>query len=451
MASPKLEKRLKLKTEEDLKDKMKATAGADIPKVETTLQEVQSDELLGEDSGQLGQFEDAPVALEGSMDGLTTTAPTKPGADVGQVDTTTTTEAGLEELGPAEAAQLDRTDPYMDIVQGELSEGAIAEAATEELDVRGTVQYQLGELMGSLESGGPMPPWASPQVRKVNAIMQQRGLGASSMASAAMTTALMESGIQIAAKDADKYSAIQLQNLNNKQQTALQNAATIATMDTANLNARLQSEVTNAKAFLSIDLANLDNQQKSDTLTYQSQVEGLFKDAAEDNARKQFNAKNELQVEEFFAELGAQVATANANRAASMEQFNVSEANSMNQFNATVRNNRDQFNANMRFAVDQSNAVWRREVNTSNTALQNETNRINVQNEYNANQNALNNLWQAQRDNAQWNFTKGENALAREHDMAINAMNFANSNNLYSKKQKDDLAKNIGKWLGKLF
>jgi hypothetical protein len=412
MASPKLEKRLKLKTEEDLKDKMKATAGADIPKVETTLQEVQSDELLGEDSGQLGQFEDAPVALEGSMDGLTTTAPTKPGADVGQVDTTTTTEAGLEELGPAEAAQLDRTDPYMDIVQGELSEGAIAEAATEELDVRGTVQYQLGELMGSLESGGPMPPWASPQVRKVNAIMQQRGLGASSMASAAMTTALMESGIQIAAKDADKYSAIQLQNLNNKQQTALQNAATIATMDTANLNARLQSEVTNAKAFLSIDLANLDNQQKSDTLTYQSQVEGLFKDAAEDNARKQFNAKNELQVEEFFAELGAQVATANANRAASMEQFNVSEAN---------------------------------------TALQNETNRINVQNEYNANQNALNNLWQAQRDNAQWNFTKGENALAREHDMAINAMNFANSNNLYSKKQKDDLAKNIGKWLGKLF
>ena len=51
------------------------------------------------------------------------------------------------------------------------------------------------------------------------------------MAAAAITTALMESGVQIAAQDANKYAAIQLQNLNNKQQSALQNAATFAAMD----------------------------------------------------------------------------------------------------------------------------------------------------------------------------------------------------------------------------
>ena len=130
-----------------------------------------------------------------------------------------------------------------------------------------------------------------------------------------------------------------------------------------------------------------------------------------------------------------------------MEQFNASEANSMLQFNATVKETRESFNANMRFAVDQSNAVWRREVNTFNTATDNETNRINVQNEFNANQNALNNLWQAYRDNASWNFTKGENTLAREHDMGLNAMNFANSKDLYSKQQKDDLAKMVGTFL----
>ena len=44
--------------------------------------------------------------------------------------------------------------------------------------------------------------WAAPAVRKVNAIMQQRGLGASSMAAAAITQALYESALPIAAQDA---------------------------------------------------------------------------------------------------------------------------------------------------------------------------------------------------------------------------------------------------------
>ena len=430
-----------------VQDEMGILAGGGVPEVTSKKLEIGEDEILAEDTGQLGESTDLPTAVKGSMDGLLTTAPTKPDPSIGQVDSIAKTEDGLAELGDAESASLDRTDPYMDIIQGELSEGALAEAAVEELDEKGTVQYQIAQLMSSLETGGPMPPWAAPQVRKVNALMQRRGLGASSMASAAITQALMESGIQIASKDADKYSAIQLTNLNNKQATALQNAVTIANMDTANLNARLTSAKVNAEAFLSIDLANLNNEQRSTELTYQSQVEGLFNDTAEENARKQFNAKNELQVEEYFAELGAQVDTANANRQASMEQFNASEANSMLQFNATVKETRESFNANMRFAVDQSNAVWRREVNTFNTATDNETNRINVQNEFNANQNALNNLWQAYRDNASWNFTKGENTLAREHDMGLNAMNFANSKDLYSKQQKDDLAKLVGTFL----
>jgi hypothetical protein len=50
------------------------------------------------------------------------------------------------------------------------------------------------------------------------------------MAAAARTQALFESALPIAAADADKYASIQLQNLNNKQTTALKNAAEIATM-----------------------------------------------------------------------------------------------------------------------------------------------------------------------------------------------------------------------------
>ena len=418
------------------------------PQVTPTLIQQQPGELATTAGVTLGAAP-AVTAAQAPTAGITTTAPTAPGAGVGQVAGIADVTTDLQQLGPAQAAQLTPTGPYVDMtgVQAGPSAGAIATAATQQLDPQATTQYQLGQLMASLQSGGPMPAWAAPAVRKVSAVMQARGLGSSSMAAAAMTQALMESGVQIAQQDANKYAAIQLQNLNNQQQTALANAATFAAMDKANLNARMQAAVTNAQSFLSIDLKNLDNQQKSDTLTYQSLVQGLFKDAAEDNARQQFNAKNELQVEEFFAELGAQVDTANANRLAAMEQFNVSEENAMQQFNASLTDARDKFNANMKFAVDQSNVVWRREINTANTAIQNETNRINVQNAYGMTQNALNSLWQSYRDNAAWNFQKSENALNRQHDIGMVAMQYANSKDMYKTEQKDAVLEGIGNWL----
>ena len=437
-------------TDQQLETEVGTFAGAGLPAAQATTQQVQQAELLGTQAGQLGAMPTG-TTFQASQTGTNVTTPTAPPATVGQIAGIADVTQTVKQEGPAQAAQFAPAVDYIDptTVQGQVSAGSLATAQTDVLDPQATVQYQLGQLMSSLQSGGPMPTWASPAVRKVNAVMQQRGLGASSMAAAAITTALMESGVQIAAQDANKYAAIQLQNLNNKQQSALQNAATFAAMDKANLSARLQARVTNAQSFLAIDLKNLENQQKSDTLSYQYLMQGLFKDAAEENARKQFNAKNELQVDEFFAELGSQVDTANANRTASMRQFNTSEANSMVQFNQSMRDSRDKFNAQMQFAVDQSNAVWRREVNTANTALQNETNRINVQNEYNANQNALNNMWQMYRDNASWNFQKSESALARQHDLGTMAMQFANSESLYSKQQKDNLVNGIGNWLVK--
>jgi hypothetical protein len=238
-----------------------------------------------------------------------------------------------------------------------------------------------------------------------------------------------------------------LQNLNNKQKTSLQNALTVAGMDRANLSARLQGAVTNAQSLLTVDVKNLDAAQKTNTINFNALTQGLFKDAAEENARQQFNAKNQMQVDQFFAELEAQVETANKNRVSAMEQFNAGEANSVSQFNASLRDSRDKFNANMQFAIDQSNVNWRRQVNTANTAVQNETNRINTQNLFNASQNALNNLWQKYRDNASWNFQKSESFLQRQHEVGIMGMEFANSKNIYTQKQKDNLASGVGNWI----
>ena len=434
-------------TDAELDTEVGTLAGAGVPTAAPVTQTVQTGEVQGTTGTQVATPTTNPAVTTANMTGLTPPVPAPPAPGVGQVAGTTNV-AG--QIGTATAAQI--TQPVqvdMTGVQAGPSAGAVATAATQQLDPQATTQFQMSQLMASIQQGQPMPPWAAPAVRKISGIMQARGLGGSSMAAAAMTQAVMESGVVIAADDAKKYATIQLANLNNEQQTALSNAATYAAMDKANLSARLTSAVTNAQSLLATETKNLDARQQSNTLSYNALTQGLFKDAAEDNARKQFNAKNELQVEEFFAELGSQVETANANRVAAMEQFNSGETNAMTQFNSSMRDARDKFNANMQYAVDQSNVNWRRQVNTANTATQNEANRQDVQNNFNASQNALNNLWQKYRDNAAWNFQKGESALQRQHEIGIMAMEFANSEKIYDKTQKDNLAAGVGNWLAK--
>jgi len=424
--------------------KQAAGQQAGVPQVDPALQTATTETTQPTQGTLLDTDPLAPTALADTTN-LQVTSPVQQTPNLGQQ---TDIERITPNIGQMQTAQI--TDPkgvITDVPQGEVSPEAMAVAQTEELDQRATVQYQLGELMASIEDGKPLPAWASPAVRKVSAVMQARGMGASSMAAAAMTQAVMESGINIAVQDANKYATIQLQNLNNKQKTALQNALTVAGMDRANLSARLQGAVTNAQSLLTVDVKNLDSAQKTNTINFNALTQGLFKDAAEENARRQFNAKNQIQVEQFFAELEAQVETANKNRVSAMAQYNAGEANSVAQFNSSLRDARDKFNANMQFAIDQSNVNWRRQINTANTAVQNETNRINTQNLYNASQNALNNLWQKYRDNASWNFQKSESFLQRQHEVGIMGMEFANSQQIYDQKQKDNLALGVGNWI----
>lgn len=416
-----------------------------VPQVAPVLQTPQTNELMTTTGTQV-QGQVAAPTVTAPTTGMQVAVPTAPAPNVGQI---AQIETVTPDITTAQAAQIAAAPQinFAQDVEGQVSQQSLSTAATQQLDPQATTQYQLSQLMAGIQQGQPLPPWASPAVRKVAGIMQARGLGSSSMAAAAMTQAVMESGVVIAARDADKYATIQLQNLKNEQQTALANAATYAAMDKANLSARLQSAVTNAQALLATETKNLDARQQSNAITYNALTQAAFKDAAEENARQQFNAKNELQVEEFFAELGSQVETANANRQAGIEQFNAGEINAQAQFNASMRDNREKFNANMQYAIDQANVQWRRSINTANTATQNETNRINTQNLYNASQNALNNLWQKYRDNAAWNFQKSESYLQRQHEIGIMAMEFANSKDMYDTQQKDNLAMGIGNWV----
>lgn len=378
---------------------------------------------------------------QASEQGLTVTAPetiTTPMA------TTATVTPQIGEIG-LEGAQVDMSpEAVVGDIQGEVSANAVARAATQELDEKATVQYQLGQLTQALKAGEPLPPWAAPTARAVNATMNARGLGSSSVAAAAVAQALMESAIPIAAADAQSYATIQLQNLNNEQQAALQNAASYLSMDKANLDARMTAAVNNAKTFLSIDMANMEADQQARTLTYNAKTQALFTDAAATNATEQFNAKNQIQVEEFFAELGVQVDTANATRIAAMRQFNVDQETSMKTFVASMNDAREQFNVTMKAQIDQSNAVWRREVNTINTATQNEVNRLNAQNLLNLTTSAQNALWQRYRDEAGWAFQMTQDEVTRAHQFGLMAMELENNKSLYDEEMNDNLAIALG-------
>lgn len=433
-----------------------ATFGTDLGEAMGQLAQGTSDVTKGTPaylmSNQPGTIAGDPTFVDPQSIAGTTLASTQPDVvafqapqGLGQVGNVATVSGQI--AGTAMGRPEDIQAAQIQAAQMTPSAASFVQAQTAELDEKATTQYQLEQILSSLEEGKPMPAWAAPAVRKVSAVMQARGMGASSMASAAMVQAVMESGITIAANDAAKYAQIGLANLTNRQQAALANAAMMASVDKANLSARQQAAVSNAQLLLQTDIANMSAQQKADTLEYNAAIQGMFKDAAEQNAAAQFNAKNQLQVEEFFAELETQVETANANRNAALEQFNAGEANAQAQFNATMRDARERFNANMQFAVDQSNVQWRRQINTANTATMNEAVRMDVQNTFAASQNAIASLWQKYRDNAAWNMQKGESYLQRAHEIGIMAMEFSNSKELYSQQQKDQIGFAIGDWI----
>ena len=401
----------------------------------TTPQTIADDELLTTPESL------APATV------ATSSAPTSnlnvPASTKAVTDTYTANLTGNTPVAVASEGKLS-TESLIGDVQGAVSAEAQATAQTEDLDPKATVQYQLGELYSALEEGKPLPAWAAPAVRAVSGIMNQRGLGASSMASAAITQAIYESGIPIAKADADRYAGIQLQNLNNKQQSTLQNAMTFAAMDKANLDSRLSAAVNNAKSFLSIDMANLDNTQKTATIDYQGKLQALLTNTAAQNASEQFNAKSENQLQEFYTELDSQIQQSNATRVAATEQFNVDQSNANSRYVQGLNDQREQFNLNMQSQINQSNAVWRREINTSNTATQNETNRQNTLNTLNTSQSALNALWQRYRDESAWAFTSSESAIQRNHQIGLTAMEVSAQTSMYEQKSENDMYGALG-------
>ena len=358
------------------------------------------------------------------------------------------------------------------------------QAATATPSTQATVQGQVASLTANFDATNP-PAWAAGAIRGVQAAMQQRGLGASSIAGQALVQAAMESALPIAQADASVMAQFETQNLSNRQQRAMlaaqqratflgfefdqgfqarvQNSARIADianqnftaeqqvalensravntmnlnnlnsrqaltmaeasalaqMDTANLNNRQQSAVQNASNFLQMDMANLSNLQQTELFKAQQRTQALFTDQAAENARRQFNATSQNQVDQFFANLGQQASQFNATQANAQSQFNAGQVNTVERFNAEINNQRDQFNAQNQLAIAQNNAVWRREVATADTVAINRANELNANAILDISKEAYDNLWSHYSDTMEWAWTSADNQLDRINKMAV--------------------------------
>jgi hypothetical protein len=329
---------------------------------------------------------DATVAAEE----LWTTALTAAREKVPQIDTAqkvaVVPERTLLTGETLAGSAVDMTKVGTELAKAEAAQGTVTEDMT--------VQGQLAKLTSNFDATNP-PPWAAGALRAVTAEMAARGLGASSLAGAALVQAAMEKALPIASADAAIYQQFASQNLSNKQQIAVLtaqqratflgqefdqnfqtrviNAARVSEIANLNFNAKQQVALENARLAQSVDLANLSSRQAAfmaelaQTATLETASLNNRQQAAVVNAQSALqidltNMSYEQQTTVLKTQLTAQAILSDAAADNAAKQFNATSTNQTNQFFATLSSQVSQFNSAQsngmeQFKVDQANSV----------------------------------------------------------------------------------------------
>ena len=276
-----------------------------------------------------------------------------------------------------------------------------------------TVQGQLEGLMQQFE-GGNTPAWASGAMRNATAVMQSRGLGASSVAGQAVIQAAMESALPIAQADASTVATFEAQNLSNRQQramlaaqqraefigqefnqafqarvqnaarisdianmnftaeqqVALENARAVNTMSLANLSNKQALVMAEAAALSQLDMANLNNRQQAQVMNAQAFLQMDMANLSNQQQTNMFKAQSRIQ--SLFTDQAAE----NAAR-----QFNATSENQVDQFYASLASQTSQFNASQANAQAQFNAGQVNTIERFNQEINNQRDQFNAQNQ----------------------------------------------------------------------
>ena len=320
------------------------------------------------------------------------------------------------------------------------------EAATATPTDKATVAGQLASLTADFDATNP-PAWAAGAIRGVNAVMQQRGLGASSIAGQALVQAAMESALPIAQADARTVATFEAQNLSNRQQRAMLaaqqraqfigqefdqefqtrvlNASKVSDIANRNFTAEQQIALENSRVANTVNLQNLSNSQalvmaeasalaNLDTANLNARQQAAVQNAQNFLQQDMANLSNQQQVELFKAQQRTQALFTDQAAENASRQFNASSQNQVDQFFANLATQSAQFNATQANAQSQYNAGQRNVLERFNAELNNQRDTFNAQNRLVIDQN-----------NAQW-----RRQIATADTATTNRINELSANNL---------------------
>ena len=299
------------------------------------------------------------------------------------------------------------------------------------LPVEALVSTQMDTLFQGMENG-EIPLWAKPATDKIEALVAQRGLSASSVGRDALTSTLVSEAFKIAKANAQAIQAsvsqdksIEAQALLREaefeQQTGLTNAQNVFKMDMPQFSADQQTELSNskfmqtislteasmgqqsivqdailasqanlaeadltgrlrienAKGFLAMDMANLSNEQQAVVLSSQQEQQRMLSNQASVNASKQFNATSENQTNQFMSSLKDSISKFNTQQINASEQFNAAQNNAANARFTQRKADADKFNVQIAASVDQfneQNQFAREQFNAQNSLVIDQSN-----------------------------------------------------------------------------
>tara|TARA_R110000796_G_scaffold104228_1_gene214006 strand:+ start:1344 stop:3626 length:2283 start_codon:yes stop_codon:yes gene_type:complete len=401
----------------------------------------------------------ATPALQQAMAGLTpATGDLSANAQVtGQTQDPTTSAlnnvqaaqtAGTQVVAPAERTLLagetvDGSAVDMARVDTELAKNQAAQGTVDE---RSTVQGQLATLTANFDASNP-PSWAAGAVRAANAMLTSRGLSSSSMAGQAIVQAAMESATPIAAADAQVFQQMGLQNLSNRQQTAILsaqqraqflgqefdqafqtkvlNASKVSDIANMNFSATQQIAIENSRLAQTSDLANLSNSQavvmanaaqtaNLETANLSNRQQASVVNAQSFLAMDMQNLNNVQQTALFKAQQITQGLLTDAAADNASKQFNASSTNQTEQFMANLTSQVSQFNVAQQNALKQFNTDQANSIGKFNTETQ------NARDQFNSSQRLV-----IDQSNAQW-----RREISTANTASTNAANYLNAQNL---------------------
>ena len=421
----------------------------------------------------VGEVSQEAVAAQGQVSDKSV-ADAPEGQTKGLIQQEDLSERAIGDKELAEAAKADRdflSDAQYQAAQS--SYKSAMEGATMEVTHNMTVQGQMANIQKDFE-GGKIPPYAAGIIRAANATMLQRGIGASSVAGAAITQAYMEAALPMATKDAETYYDSAKTIMSNQQQANLENSRNNLQIEIANLGNRQQMSISKLQVEAALTGQELTNQQQVNVLNANkySEAAGLnftqeqnrvfansemietmnlqnlsneqaatlanaatyaAMDMANLNARQQANVTNAQSFLSMdMANLANEQKAMEINHASKQQSLLSDQAaqNAAAQFNATSQNQSDQFFANLQQAINIHNS------NATNAMSQFNAGQVNAMQQFSNNLQNQREQFEAnmgmvvEQSNTQWR--RNINTANTAVQNASNEINAQNAFNLSS-------------------